>query len=71
MTEVVSQESASHSEISCLDLSYSYSGFEDDNNYNDRLDGRIQPYVYESIEDTISNGSNDNDRSEEESLERL
>ena len=34
-------------------------------NYDDRLDGGIQPYLYEPMEDTISNGSNDNDRSEE------
>ena len=72
MTEVVEQGSASDSETSCLDLSY-YLEFKDDNNsnYDDSLDGGRQPYLYETMEDIISNGSNDNDRSVEKNLERL
>ena len=71
MTEVVEQENASDSETSCLDL-YS-SEFEDDNNsnYDDRLNDGMERYLYEPMEDTISNGSNNNDRSEEENLERV
>ena len=73
VTEIVKQESASNSETSCLDFSCSSSEFKDDNssNYDDRLDGGIQPYLYEPMEDTISNSRNNNDRSEEENLEKL
>ena len=72
MTEVLEQESASDSEASCFDLSYSSSKFESDNDgNNDRLDGGIQPYLYEPMKDTTSSGNNENDRPEEENLERL
>ena len=55
MTE---QESVYDSETSYLDLSYSleFKG-DNDGNYDDRLDGGIQSYLYEPMEDT-SSGSN-------------
>ena len=46
MTDIVYKESDFDADTSCLDLSYSSSEFEDDNNskYDDRLDGGIQSY---------------------------
>ena len=64
--------SASDSETSCLDLSYSSSEFEsvNDGNNDNRLDIGIQPYLYEPMEDTTSS-DNENDRPEEKNLKRL
>ena len=65
MTEIGSP--SSESETSCLDLSYSSSEFDGDNSHE--LDGGLEPYLYEPMQDTTDTQESYSD--DEENLERL